>query len=78
MRIELGVGHRALTVGGRITAWLLSSLTGFDSTKQENMLLFECTKTTESKISQTCNIVTNGYFVQIGGVNTKVTPLTSI
>ena len=35
-----------LTIGGRTTVWLVSSLTVLDYTKQENMLLFE---TTESK-----------------------------
>ena len=30
---------------GRIVVWLVSSLTGFDLTKQDNMLLFACTET---------------------------------
>ena len=32
--------QRTLTVGGRITVQLISSFTGFDLTKKENMLLF--------------------------------------
>ena len=39
--------QRTLTIGGRITVPLVSSLTGL--TRQENMLLFVCTETTESK-----------------------------
>ena len=37
------------TFGGRITVRLVSSLTGLDLTKQENMLFFVYTETTESK-----------------------------
>ena len=42
-----------LTTGGMITKRLLSSLTELDLTKQENMLLFVCSETTESKPRQT-------------------------
>ena len=38
-----------LTVGGRITVWLASRLTGLDSTKQQNTLLFGCTETSQAK-----------------------------
>ena len=41
--------QRALAVGGIITVWLVSNLIGFDSIKQENMLLFLCTEATEYK-----------------------------
>ena len=41
--------QRTFTVGGRITVWLVSSSTELGVTKQENKLLFACTKTTESK-----------------------------
>ena len=42
--------QRTLSIGGMITVPLVSSLTGL--TRQENMLLFVCTETTESKQSK--------------------------
>ena len=41
--------QRTLTIGGRISVLVVSSLTGLDLTKHENMLLFVCTETTEPK-----------------------------
>ena len=38
-----------LTLGGKITAQLISSLTGLDLTKQKNKLSFVYTETAESK-----------------------------
>ena len=47
--IHIWYTHNTLTVGGRITVGLVSRLTGLDLIKQENMLLFVCSETTESK-----------------------------
>ena len=44
------VGQKRLTIGGRITVWLVSSLTRLDLTKNENMLLFVCCEAIESKL----------------------------
>ena len=43
--------HYSLTyfVNGSIAVWLVSSLTGLDSSKQETMLLLKCRKVTEYK-----------------------------
>ena len=41
--------QRTLAIGGRITAGQVSSLNGLDLTKQENVLFFTCTETTESE-----------------------------
>ena len=39
--------HRTLSVGKSITVQLVDSLSGLESTKQEDMLLFVCIKVTE-------------------------------
>ena len=41
--------QRTLAIGGRITAGQVSSLNGLDLTKQEIVLFFTCTETTESE-----------------------------
>ena len=45
--------RRRLTVGGRITVQLVSSLTRLDLTKKEIILYFECSETAESKLCKT-------------------------
>ena len=42
--LHMSKAQRTFTyfVRGSITLWLVSSLAGLDSTKQENMLLFLC------------------------------------
>ena len=42
--------QRTLTIGGSKTVQLVSSLTGLDLTKKENMLLFVCSDAVESKL----------------------------
>ena len=44
------ITKRTLTVGGRITECLVSSLTRLDLTKEETMLLFVCCEAVESKL----------------------------
>ena len=41
---------RTITIGGRITVQLVSSLTRFDLTKGENMLLFVCSEAVVYKL----------------------------
>ena len=41
--------QETLTIGGSNTEQLVSTLTGLESTEIENMLLFVCNRTTESK-----------------------------
>ena len=49
LRVDVEASQRTVTIEGRITVWLVSSLTGLPLTKQENMLIFVGTETTESK-----------------------------
>ena len=48
----LWVGQRTLTIGGRITVWLVSSLTRLDLTKKENMLLFVLSEAVQSELDK--------------------------
>ena len=41
--------QRTLTIGGMTRVWLVSSCIGLESTKQENMSLFEGSRSFESK-----------------------------
>ena len=43
------VGQKRLTIGGRITVWLVSSLTILDMPKEENMI-FVCSEAVESNL----------------------------
>ena len=46
------VGQKRLTIGGRITVWLVSSLTRLDLTKKENMLLFVLSEAVQSELDK--------------------------
>ena len=48
----LWVGQRTLTIGGRITVQLVSSLTRLDLTKKENMLLFVLSEAVQSELDK--------------------------
>ena len=44
------ISQKTLNFGGRITVWLVSSLTRLDLTKEDNMFLFACSEAVESNL----------------------------